>query len=113
MLIACCLQTDCMLIVCAWHVLGERGLPPCSCAGWNATKDHEHIDTSSWSFTADSAAGVKRELCRLVKLHSVKLSHLFNQADKNSDFVCSYGEFLSMMEGTRFGHSLSPLMSAL
>ena len=102
-----------MLIVCAWHVLGERGLPPCSCAGWNATKDHEHIDTSSWSFTADSAAGVKRELCRLVKLHSVKLSHLFNQADKNSDFVCSYGEFLSMMEGTRFVHSLSPLMSAL
>jgi hypothetical protein len=48
-----------------------------------------------------------------VKLHSVKLSHLFNQADKNSDFVCSYGEFLSMMEGTRFGRSLSPLMSAL
>ena len=68
---------------------------------WDTTKDHEHIDTSSWSFTADSAAGVKRELCRLVKLHSVKLSHLFNQADKNSDFVCSYGEFLSMMEGTR------------
>ena len=65
---------------------------------WDTDKDSEPVDTSDWSFTATSAADVKRELSALLIFHACRLSQIFAQVDTNQDFVVSYGEFLAMFE---------------
>lgn len=51
------------------------------------------VDTSSWSFTGESAAQVREALCTLLQRHKVRLSSIFQQLDDDGSFSLSYEEF--------------------
>jgi len=64
------------------------------------------VDTSSWSFTGETAQQVRDGLCGLLKQHKVRLSDLFQKLDDDGSFSLSLDELKEAF--WQLGYSGSP-----
>ena len=70
---------------------------------WNGTAEAggagTALDTSGWSFEAETAEGARREIQKLLAYHSVKVSEVFGMIDASDDASVCEPEFLRGLEG--------------